>query len=792
MKRILQHLVTFSFLGLSLAGCGQILDDLRGKQVVNNGMDTARFKVNCELDVEKFAEIMHENIGPTIRCLGANLNLFIQVVESGKPGHLSRVALEQFLRRNRPDFKPEMVSALKAVFDLNFLITGEDANFISQQSIDKLIHFALVFNTEAALNFGPTFMNEAPATFALHQRHRERITNANRVVTMALRRIFNPNRGGQTHTLNIIDLLDAFRTTETTDGIDSVKKILFAKKILLGGDKEIITHHELERLVINFDQLALIALDVVRYKHIILDQSSILQLLRRDVNDLFDIIFQGGMGDRSQEVMATIDETLNGIKAFIPSHSFDLDKYRRLIIEGKQILMGGNDTEISGRDLRVLFDHSRSMLQTGTIFHRIYAKFKAPLDSPLPVTIKFDDYRHTYPEHQRELDQFERIVKNYRFMKGEFISPYFSRGWRRNADAVYEVALFEYLLKLVMQKYGSVSKGVGGYSMDPDQVVALFKKFEKELIDLELVMRRRTVPTAETASLLGILFQYQSDNNGLLDVNEATEFAVTLMSSMEVTKDMDNYFTEQGCPRDQFGRIEPACFKEYFFKGTCRFYRQYFPLLFESLGVTRNCEELQMTKANFDFLEVSIKASRSCHNYDDGAKEEIPYSKGDIQTLWTELMHVETTIIRWDTNLNNVMDYDEVMRAYSIYSHALDGFLVDKPWPIPKFKKQIYQYLVKYEEVPNEKNFSSIWRFIRFLVSFNKKASANRKTISSILYAISQENAKLHTGAPFLCRWMRDPQNIPEEDFTGPAARTVEEGPDFSYLLAPYLKFATP
>jgi hypothetical protein len=137
------------------------------------------------------------------------------------------------------------------------------------------------------------------------------------------------------------------------------------------------------------------------------------------------------------------------------------------------------------------------------------------------------------------------------------------------------------------------------------------------------------------------------------------------------------------------------------------------------------------------------------------------------------MMHVETTIARWDKNLNNTMDPDEVMDAYAIYKPAINGMLPKLPSILdtPKIKetlsKQVFLYLVKFEEVPQTKTGQDIWKLVKFLLSFKaKKAPAYRKTISSILAIVSQEGTKksIAAGEPqFDCNWMRDPDHIPRD-----------------------------
>lgn len=780
----------------TLSGCG----DLLGSKVVKRNFGSNIAALTCDLDMNRFADIMNQNISSHIRCLGESLNVFIKIVKSGKPGYLSRIQLERYLADFRPDVKPEVVKALGSVFNLGHLITGEDPNYISKNTIDKVINFALIFNEEAALNFGPTFQNTDPASYTLHQNHRERVSGASKTIIQALRLIFNPNRNGEIHKINIIELLESFSSESNRNPIEKAKKVLFIKKILFGGDSEIVTHTELEKLILNFDHLLLISLDITRYKYIILKQNSILQLLKRDVNDLYDIINQGSLNNRDNEVLFTVNEATEAAKLFIDKDELDLDKYTSLIAEIKKITMDGNSTEVKGIEFKKLFTHIKLLLQKGTVFHRIYEKFKVQLESSQPVTIDFSEYRHTYPEHQIELDQFERIVhpKTYRFMKGEFLSPYYTKGYRRNADAIFEIALLEYAIKLVFSNYGSRNaNSIGGYSIDQDQMRKLLLKFESELIDLDLLTPQRTINSADNISLLGTLFQYQSDKNKVMDVNEASEFGVSLLSSLNISNDIYSFMKEQNCSTDEvglngemknFNRIEPVCFRTNFWKALCANYRNYYPLLFDSINAPKKCEDLVPNEKSALYLAKAIEAARSCNNYTNGKKEEVFYSKGDIMTIILTMVHVETTIIRWDLNGNNIMDADEVNRAYDIYEPALDGFLEGKSSIIKKFKKQIYQYMIKYEEVPDEKDFGSILKFVKFLLKFNKSSSADRKTIASVLVSISKQNKVSETVPVFNCNLLRNPDEIPREsDTVYPAVDTRE---DFSSILIPYLYLA--
>lgn len=768
-----------------ISGCG----DLLGKKVVKRKLQSSQFSVDCKLDVNEFSDILHRNIEPQIRCLQENLNLFIRVVKTDKPGYLSRQKLEAYIRNDRPDIKPEMLKALKSVFEINHLITGDNPEYVSKESVDNLIEFAVTFNKQAALNFGPIFQNDQPATYALHLNHRDRVEKASIAILISLRNIFNADRKGEIHKLNIIKLLESFSTEDTAEGIEKAKKFLFGKKLILGGKKDEITHKELDILIQNLDRLLVIGLDAIRYKHILLEQSSMLDFLRNDVNIFKDIISHAGLGNRDEETLFFMDEAFDAIKVVVDKEDFDIDKFRDIILEGKKIAMGGNSSDVKGREVKTLISRAQEVLETGLVFHRFYDKFRAQMESPQAVTINFNDYMHTFPEHTTQLKQFERIVKKYRFLKGSFLSAYYTdlsqfpfmgkgAAYKRNADAIVEVALFEYVLKLVFQTYGSPSPNsdaVGGFSIDKDQMRNILLKFEDVLIEIGLILPQRAIQTADNISLLGSLFQYQSDKNKVMDINEATEFATSLITSIDMSKEIFKYIEKKNCesetfvnpnnPKDKMVRIEPNCFKEHFWQAYCTNYRVYYPMLFTALGAPKSCEDLVNTDFSQNFLDKSVRAARTCNFYTDGAQEEIWYSEGDIMTILLVIIHSETTVLRWDTNGNNTMDADEVNNAYEIYSPALDGFLEEKPaflrWPW--VKKIIFQYLVKYEEIPGTENFKSIMKFIKFAASFKKKAPADRKTIASILTAIGDENQKLAEGPQFNCNWLRDPYNIPRE-----------------------------
>ena len=789
-----------------LSGCG----DLFKNKVIKKEIDSSQFNATCNLDVDQFSKILSQNISSQIRCLGENLNIFIKFVETDKPGYMNRSALEAFLKTNRPDITPEILKALKAVYDLNYLLKGENREYISKANVDELIEFAVLFNAEASLTLYPLFTSKNEINFSLHDAQWKWVRASTDKIVSGLNTIFNKNPGNGNRDLDIIALIQSFVTDATADDIAKIMKALFVKKVLFGGERGVLTHQEVnERVLKNFGPIALSVFDIVKFQHIKdFTQEKIFDLFQRNIESLGLIVMDSSMGNRDKELFFTVTEAMDLVDSFVTSETFKIHDWQTLIDEAKHVFMGGATDEVRGLDFKTLLGHANNILKTGTVFYSIYSnpKISPALDSTLPVMIDFSEFKHTYPLNLDELEHFERIAKKYRFFRGKFESSYYTKGIRRNPDAMVETYMYEYLLKMVIKSYGSPStSSLGGYGINRDQLYALVSKLERVLVKLKLITPQHKDSLTDNISLLATLFQYQSDKNGVLDANEATEFAIALITSMDISKVMIDYYKFKGCSFDKFNRVEASCFRQHFFKGLCESfddgnkeayrggYRTYFPMMFEYIGA-KSCDQIQNTAANNLFLDVSIKAARGCNYYNDDhgkpTSEEIYYSEGDMMTILMVLLHSEATTLRWDDiynkgNGNNLLDAAEMDRAYEIYSPALDGFLADKPGIIKSLKKQIYQYLVKYETVPDEKEFSSIWKFVKFLVSFKKQAPAPRKTLASILYQIGEQNKKTAIAAnkpQFDCNLMKDPDNIPF-DPAPTAAMSVEPSDNYSGLL---------
>ncbi len=739
MKRTATALIAATL--LLLGGCS----DLSKDEVVNEAIESERFNAGCELKISEFEDILKRNIAPQIDCLGRSLDLFLRVVESGRPGYLSRRAFEQYVRLNVPDFKPENIRAIKAVFDVSHLLFGEDPEYLSPQSVRKIIDFLFLFNEEV-IKIYPFFTHDGETPYGVHESWRERVFVAAESITTRLHAIYVPNRGSQVHRLNIVRLLEAFSTDETEDVLNKIKSALFVKKLLVGGEAEVITHLELHTLLPKLSPISKVAFDLYRFRHLTLNQKTQLDLLHFDLEILEEQLFQGEPAMR----MFSIDELTEALANIVDPETLpDLRPYREDVLQLKMTLTSSSrwseNEDLSGKEwvtrgeLTTLINRAKEVSDRGRTYHRIYEFFQEQLASPAPVSINFQTYANNFPTHQRFLEEFARIVTSYRFYKGPEEAPYYTPAYRRNADGVVEIGILEYLTFLAFQRYGEPVRGaVYGVGATQAQLLNMIMVFNKFLVGEGLITAGREVQTNENIVLLTTLFQFQSNGDGHMTPNEVSEFATTVMTSMPNAK----WFEEElarVCPTDQLGRISDlSCYRREYFGLYCRKFRAFFPQMFAYLGMT-SCGDAGRAADNVEYLKKVEKVARTCTVFNDNT--DVPVDDSDFMPIQVVLMNIEGVISRFDANNNNQLDPSEVRRAYdATFKSAIEAMvkeraavIADLPFDLGDvIAQRIYYYLLRYRSVPD-----SLSEYMRLITI--RTPSATRDTIAAVLKVIGDQ-----------------------------------------------------
>ena len=779
---------------LSLFSCGDAKMETQTQRV-----SSANF-LSCTLNTEAFENIFKADISNDLDCLNDSLQKFMELVRVDHAfNFLHKDKLISYMSKYQEGADEAMINIVDSIYDLSFLIFGGRNGYVSKAQVFQLIEFAKLFNKEMRIIYDQ-FNSDVERDYDTHHYFRTLIESAGQRMTNQLSSLMRLNREENDY-INILTVIRKLISKNSPELYQNIEKNIYLKKLILGGVSEVLTYSELADLITKLPKSLAVIFDFTRQKKITLDeeQGDLYNLYLENLKTVKnDILNRNDMNDD----MFSMDELVDLVDSFVDldSFSFDVRKYKDLeLLEIKDVFLGNSRAFMTKRDIFKIFQHAENVLEEGRYYARIYTEYKDYLESGCLIskTSSMDDIdpevcRYSlsfdaFPANsKREIvlrDNFSRIIYNYKYFKGESASPFYSKKLGRNSKGVFEVSILEYLFRHVFEHYGHENpKVVGRYAITLDGengidvgIQNVLKKFYRILIDLEIIVPGRVkgkewINAAENVMLLSTLFQNQANGGGaadnFLEVPEISEFFVGLLTSMEIR----TYFSDEvlkRCPHlcddeetpKKCQRVTVACFRDNFIQiletpresDGGRAIVDYMPRLYKYL------KESDKEEINY-FLEQTEIFTRTCTHYDDAMTEEVPMAANDALAVFAGMLNVESTFLRFDVNGNNIMDANEVTDAYyALYKPAIIGMVKDMGIPLlDKLSKQIFQYLIKYKQIPKGK---TIPHFLKFLISRKKQAPAYRSTIAAILRIIG-ETSPAGQDNPFQCELFREPDKL--------------------------------
>lgn len=755
------------------ASCGDLFMKKESKEKLNQF-------ATCEPDTSAISEIFTANIKGDLLCLGENLNLFADIVKSDRPGSLSYVELSKYIKKNVKDVDPSTYDILKAIFEFNSVLSGDDALYIQKANIDKLIETFVLLNKAMVQNdIYDYFTNEDKISYEEHLKRKAKIYFAFSQIEKA----FIKNYKNNTNEIDFTRFVNLFEGIADKHFIDKVHSVLFIKKIFIGGNKDTLNAIELKRLINIVADASKIIFDIVHFDlvdHEEEETQRIIESLRED----FDTIVRNIYITNGSEVAFELDDLFGVLNTFFPEYG-KYTKYRAAILKLKEVLLVSNSELFTGAEIHTLLgDIILTNLDRGVFFFKAYAANEEKLNSPDKIDFNLPKVPTTNDAELGYEDDFNRIARDYAHFRGGNSSAEFSNKINRNVLGMFEIATIEDLVKRLFYAYGEkTDEAYGGVHISLGDM-------EKILIDFKDVLRGegisldpengkykpREANTAETISLLTSLFQNQSsgipqtdeDDPKLIEVNEMTEFAVSLLSANSMATKSYDYFADK-CELDEKGRFSPECYREKFLDffdeeiDEGQKVKDYLPKLADYL------ESLNDVEID-DFLQQIEVFSRSCTYFDTAKTEAVPMSSNDFFMIFGGLIAMESTFNRFDRGFgsdynNNVLDVDEVERAYDeVYEGAVKALIPGNF--LKRFGKSFYFYLVKYNRLPDVENingFGDLWRalkqgfhFVGFLFKrkHKKQSPASRYTLAMVLRILA-EKSETNINNPFPCETLR-------------------------------------
>jgi hypothetical protein len=196
-----------------------------------------------------------------------------------------------------------------------------------------------------------------------------------------LRTIYEGNRQGQLHKLDIIALLDSFSTDGNTDTFEKLKAVLFVKKLLIGGERDEINHIELGSLIGKLRNMSHVVFDLMRLQYIAFDQGngqggedgqkpqnpqrSQFETLAQDLTIIEPLLYY--TADSKERLFSLQELAEASASLFDPADLPDLRKYPDELLQLKMLVMSNSkwqgevlteeDKWVHPGELKILLDH---------------------------------------------------------------------------------------------------------------------------------------------------------------------------------------------------------------------------------------------------------------------------------------------------------------------------------------------------------------------------------------------------------------------------------------------------
>jgi hypothetical protein len=541
-----------------------------------------------------------------------------------------------------------------------------------------------------------------------------------------------------------------------------MKKLAYVKKAVLGGPSQFITQKELRTLVEKIPTLASVLYNLVRLDNIIFqNETNRFQMYSLTLSQFESLLNSDGLGS---EVIISNEDLYETLKLFKKEIGLkDPEKYYEAIEIGKEIIMGERG-DVTAKGLYSLIGQLSSIVQQGLVFSYNYELYGAELAKPDSVDPKVLKNPYLYSEdfvRYHHFEEFVKVARGFRFFKGDESAPYFGNEYRRNAKGMFEAGFYYYLLDIAFRyfekKYpcndtryftgNSLCRKGEDYNgtLSTGQVEKIIFDLHNVLIDIDLVTPTLEAGTAGNVYLMTDLFQLQSNDDTWIGADEATEFVIQVLTATEMKKNIMSSMRENCQPifadidNDQKvdEMFDVLCFRKNFFKvlktkfktpdGKNEFtYGDYLPRLMKYHDTV---VKQAGGAASMQYMVAKLETfARTCPD------NKIPMSAGDIVSVFGGLFSIESTMIRFDKNKNNLMDAHEVEASWKHFKLAVENILrTTNPNHVDKALR-VFQYLIKYKKIPTAKEM-----FWFITTDKHKWTSANRTTIATILATIKSQ-----------------------------------------------------
>lgn len=724
---------------LLLASCGYVSD----KPLANQEVYKSDQLQTCKIDASKLGEIFKADQKEQIRCLQENFIQFTKYVRSKNPGSVTESEINAFVRKFFEGQSDSIVKGLSLIFQLNMLLLRDEADRISRTNISPLFELLVHVNQEAIEITSVLKEMDDEKNQGRFWELRQRFKAAVERFTSFTLEIIAKSPDVQ-QKLNIKTfILDASKKLGNKEiDADTIDSLIFLKRVLVAGDKEVITSNELEVLIKKLPAILTLSFDLyyVKKTNFATDNDH-MRFYFQNLTDLYKVI---EFNQKDFELF-TIDQILKLVQEFVKDKSMDVRKFKPSIVALKTRMIGGSKEAFSLKDLRNVLDIVKDGVERNYFNNVTYNAFQQILESnkpieSLPQLNMPDDYDIFSKMRIAELHKdFQDVAINIRYFRDSKANiPVYGNEIVRNKSGFIEAMMLKWGANKLLKGYGH--KNTTG------QLQVTMEEFQTFLFDMKPILEEFKLwsPNPQTfarnAILLADLFQNKS--NGDLEVNEteAIEYIQMILSAVQISDKFSQQLSlhcDPGINKDD-PVFQVECFNEHFFDDILNklSYKKFFPRLNAYVATTPKEEVDEYLKGVEGFAR-------------DINDPKLPINNRDSILILGAMLNIESTFIRFDANRDNVIDYKELVEAFKVYKPSIISLAKLKPNE-EQYALSIFLYMVSKMSIPE----TGTWMQSAAFFSFHKCVSwdwcrnsmldpilAKRLNVGKLLYYMVNQNS---------------------------------------------------
>lgn len=708
-RNLLVSLILLTSLSFNFMSCG-LSDDPPGDAGV---FDLDNLNGGCELNTENLNKILDEDVSKDIDCLETNLDQFVQFVRRENPNYIGRLELNKFIDKFFPESREVARDLLKLVYDLNTLLLKDPRDQLSVKKLNKLFQLFKIANSQGRrLNYSLKGLNEEN----YWQKRQDIFIDLEELTRAVLGVVvFETNSDPRLQITGFIEeLKNILDLNDDQLNIEKIKSFLFAKKLILGGDKESISSKEVVTLLDKTSDLVLLAMDAIFVKGMKFQNST------EEYYFYYDIVkeLKGQFyPHQDTELIVEHKDIVIIVEEFL-GDKYNIKSMEKSLQNIKEKFFGGAPDQYLFRDIMTVANWGLEF--SGMLYFNeiTYEHYSDQMNSPKAINgltlPKIENY-HVFPTWmiKRMWENYEYISSNYRFFHDNDGKSHFFNYFKRYRSGFQTASMLRWVISKVVQVYGHFPPGKRRKEADVEDFKKLFVDLEGAAKELGLWPEELDKFASEAVASAD-LFMYHADGNDSASAEEFTEYAINALHGFSIA-DKVHVELQKNC--DLIGEdgqsFTVSCFREYFlhaFFNELKFER-YYDKLYEYLRLN-GTDEVRKYLINIELY------SRVDPN------PEIPISKEDLNRIIVILTNLESAYLRFDIDKDGVLNRGELDLAFLVFKNLVikvaglgnsgDGLY-----------KSIFLYLVKHMEVPSP--LKLIWFHV-----FGKK-----KNITSTRYNIS-------------------------------------------------------